>query len=407
MFKSAVQLYRAASSPPLNDGVFEFTGVATRELREALEAAAHLSLQYGRFISEPEYEQGNVDFSWGCGSNEHGRFYSDLHALLYGSTDLSRGIPPDNYYLVKENYLCGEQPVLPGVSKLLVFCEFISLLEKLSFVPDQQTSIHQPKSLIFVLPAADGQPPKTFQLTTQITSSLLSLQSPNLNILRDVASDSIKSSLNREEYRALFRLAIADILKRAPADEKRFSFLIENWNDVLNKYQYDIDCLINNFSFDKVRQEIAKVSLEYSAKFTSVLGDNTGKFLALPVPILAIAGILKAQSITESAILLISTLAVAIVFSGTIKNQFIQLGQLEQGFLNMFEKLLRPGATSNNLARSQIDAAQVAFKLQRRLLKQTLWLLRIGSWVPAICGTAIVAYRFNPEFHSWILLHLC
>lgn len=406
MFENVVNLYRAASRPTLEDGVFGFEGPVTPHLKAALAAADGLSQQFGRFRSGPDYENSNVEFSWACGSNEYGRFYANLNALLEESISLSRGVAPANCYLVEEDHFVGENTAFEGISKLIILCELICLLEKLSLVPDERTNSNQPKSLIFVVPAGDGQPPKTLQMTTLITPACLSFPPPRIDVLQKVAAVEQGSSIHWQEHRSLFRLAIADVLQKSPSNKMRFSYLVEHWSDVLQKYQYDVDCLINDFSFDKVRRELAKTSLEFSAKFTSILGDNTGKFLALPVPILAVAGIVNARTLIESAIFLISTLAVAIVFSGTTKNQFIQLRQLEIGFSNTFEKLLKPGAATAEPIKTQIDTVQRLFNVQRRLLKNTLWFLRIGAWLPAIGGLAVIAYRFNPAIRSWILMYL-
>src|SRR3546814_4269317 len=113
----------------------------------------------------------------------------------------------------------------------------------------------------------------------------------SLDPLRRLVSDEGAHSLHVQELRALFRLAVADAVGRALASENAFTYLAANWPDVLEKYGFDVDCYISNFSFEKIRLEIAQMELDFSSRLSSVMGDSAGKFLALPLPTAAWAAL--------------------------------------------------------------------------------------------------------------------
>src|SRR3546814_6367176 len=73
------------------------------------------------------------------------------------------------------------------------------------------------------------------------------------------------------------------------------SYVCSSDLDVLEKYGFDVDCYISNFSFEKIRLEIAQMELDFSSRLSSVMGDSAGKFLALPLPIAVLAAIYKIQ----------------------------------------------------------------------------------------------------------------
>src|SRR3546814_7318158 len=98
-------------------------------------------------------------------------------------------------------------------------------------------------------------------------------------------------------YTPLFRSALAS--------ENAFTYLAANWPDVLEKYGFDVDCYISNFSFEKIRLEIAQMALDFSSRLSSVMGDSAGKFLALPLPIAVLAAIYKIHGIVGAYLLFI------------------------------------------------------------------------------------------------------
>src|SRR3546814_20837694 len=82
---------------------------------------------------------------------------------------------------------------------------------------------------------------------------------------------------------------------------------------------------IINFSFEKIRLEIAQMELDFSSRLSSVMGDSAGKFLALPLPIAVLAAIYKIHGIVEAYLLFIGSLVIVMLFSGMIHNQLLQL----------------------------------------------------------------------------------
>src|SRR3546814_16223603 len=115
-----------------------------------------------------------------------------------------------------------------------------------------------------------------------------------------------------------------------------YELRISDWSsDVCSsdlKYGFDVDCYISNFSFEKIRLEIAQMELDFSSRLSSVMGDSAGKFLALPLPIAVLAAIYKIHGIVEAYLLFIGSLVIVMLFSGMFPNQLLTLARINHGF---------------------------------------------------------------------------
>jgi len=134
------------------------------------------------------------------------------------------------------------------------------------------------------------------------------------------------------------RLAIADILNSVVGEVERFQYLVKNWGDVLSKYHHNFLAFIHQYSFEKVRKEIATTEIEHATKLSAVLGDISGKLLALPVSLAAIILLRKANSNEEFAIGFIGLACVSLIFIGILINQWLQVRRLRGSFEVIFSQ---------------------------------------------------------------------
>lgn len=401
MFADVVSLYREAQRPAFDAGLFRYSGMASASLRAVIARCDGLDDTFGHFEDAPEWTGDHVEFCWLVGDNEHGRFYANVADLVARSQALSRGQRPQNFYLVEDDYSAGEDNPPEQLSHAYELCELVQLLGSISLTADLSAAT-QPRELIFVIPAAEKAPPRTLSLSTRLEPSVLAEKRLDLEPLRRLVSDESAHSLHVQELRALFRLAVADTVGRAPASENAFTFLAAHWSDVIEKYGFDVDCYISNFSFEKIRLEIAQVELDFSSRLSSVMGDSAAKFLALPLPIAVLVAIYKAHGIVEAYLLFISSLAIVMLFSSMIHNQLLQLARIEHGFgviVDQFSKKVKsyPKSIADRLAE-----ARTGFCRQRSFLFRTLWALRVLTWVPIVAGLALLAWKYQPAFRAWV-----
>jgi hypothetical protein len=396
MLANVVELYRESNKPPLDGSTFAYEGPSSAALSAALLACEQLGEQFGRFEENPEHDaQGNVSFRWKLAANEHARFYDDVPQLADLTTSPSQGIFPKNFYLLDNNYMDGEAAPPAILSHLHTLVELVQLLGRLT--QSLSSTYLDAKTLLFVIPAEERSPPRTFELKTRIANATLELPTPELAVLRLLVSDQANEALHIDERRSLFRLAIADTLQNAPVGDEAFTYLISEWPQVLAKYQYDVDCYISNFSFDKVRKQVAASELEFVSKIQAVMGDSAAKILGLPLSFAAVIGIYHASTLIESELLVLGSLVIAVIFSFVVANQELQLKRIDHGFRVVFEPLKsKRGSFSVELGKV-LDEALQGFFDQYQLSIRALKLARILAWLPVFTGAFLVVYRFSPE----------
>jgi hypothetical protein len=400
MFADVVALYREAQRPTFNAGQFCYSGVASESLRAVIARCDNLDDTFGHFKDGPEWKSDGVEFCWLVGDNEHGRFYTNVAELVARSQALSQGRRPENFYLVANDYCAGEDNPPEQLSHAYELCELIQLLGNISLTAHLSATT-QPKELIFVIPAGEKAPPRTLSLSTRMESSVLAEKRIDLDPLRRLVSDDSAYSLHVQELRALFRLAVADTVGRAPASENAFTFLIAHWSDVLDKYGFDVDCYISNFSFEKIRLEIAQMELDFSSRLGSVMGDSAAKFLALPLPIAVLVAIYKADGIIEAYLLFIGSLVIVMLFSSMIHNQLLQLAGIDRGFGVIVDQFSKKAQSYPTSIADRLTEARKGFFRQRSFLLRTLWALRVLAWGPIVAGLGLLTWKYYPGFRAW------
>lgn len=402
MFADVVSLYREAQRPAFDAGRFHYSGVVSASLRAAIARCDGLDDTFGHFEDAPEWTADCVEFCWLVGDNEHGRFYANVTELVARSQALSRGQRPQHFYLIEDDYCVGEGEPPEQLTHAYELCELIQLLESISLTADLSAAT-QPRELIFVIPAGEKAPPRTLGLSTRLESPVLVEKRLDLEPLRRLVSKESAHSLHVQELRALFRLAVADTIGRALSSEKNaFTFLVANWPDVLEKYGFDVDCYISNFSFEKVRLEIAQMELDFSSRLASVMGDSAAKFLALPLPIAVLAAIYKTHGMVEAYLLFIGALMIVMLFSGQVHNQLLQLARIDHGFGVIGDQFSKKAKSYPASIADRLAEAREGFTKQRSFLSRTLWILRVLAWVPIVAGLALLAWKFHPAFRTWV-----
>lgn len=400
MFADVVSLYREAQRPTFDAGRFRYSGPASASLRAVIARCEDLDDTFGYFEDAPEWTDDCVEFCWLVGDNEHGRFYADVADLVTHSHTLSRGQRPQNFYLIEDNYCSEEENPPEQLNHAYELCELIQLLGIISLTADLSANT-QPRELIFVIPAGEKAPPRTLSLSTQLEPSALAENRLDLKPLRRLVSDESAHSLHVQELRALFRLAVADTVGRASTNENIFTFLVAHWSDVLEKYGFDVDCYISNFSFEKVRLEIAQMELDFSSRLSSVMGDSAAKFLALPLPIAVLAAIYKTHGIVEAYLLFIGSLVIVMLFSGMIHNQLLQLARIVHGFGVIVDQFSKKTQSYPASITGHLTEASDGFAKQRSFLFRTLWTLRILAWLLIVANLVLLAWKYHPGFQLW------
>jgi hypothetical protein len=399
MFSLVVQLYRALGRPPVVGGVFEFEGIVSPETIMLIASVAELPPRFGTFLNQ-ESAGNHVELEFSLPASEYGRFHISVDSFISVSPSLEWGHLPNDFYILDLDFFSRDETRPEIIQKLADLCEFILLITKLSIDPPPQYVQPNSNRLTFILVANEKIPAKTFSIITKFTAKILALDIRHMNLLRALLSEEKKNHIHVEERRSIMRLAIAETIDELADGENLFELLLGQWSNVLSRYRHNVLAFVNQFSFEKIRKEIANAQIEYATKLSGVLGDVAGKLLALP---LSFAGLLLLRNVQETDEFIIYALGL-LVASGTaigiLINQWVQVKRLEDSFKIVFsqydEKL--PAKL-----KAPILATRASLDKQRKILSRTFVIFGLFALIPVL-GVAWywLTHFFLVQFSVWL-----
>jgi hypothetical protein len=404
MFAQVIALYRASGRPALAGERFSFQGPADTVLDDAVRECEQLDLGFGHFADGPDREDGELDFIWALSSNESGRFYTSVDDFVARCESIHRGDFPQNFYITDLDYFSGEPRSAPilQLQAIELLCELIRLLAVLSVSGNLAIAAGRPAHLLFVKPASSGMPPVTVELTTRIQMAMLAVPGPDIEVLRDLLSDQAQGKVRTEEYKAIFRLAVAGICAEEPAEGARFALLVEKWASILQRFRYDVECVVDRMSFDALRREITEAELTFVGKVNASVVDNAAKFLGIPVSLVAVAAVASGDSITSDVLVCLGALIVALVVSGVSKATRLQLKTTDTAFAVALASMRDRAQAGGHVARS-LDELSGTYAGRRTFAAQVVATFQTLAWLPPVVALAIIGWKFPPPWLASLL----
>jgi hypothetical protein len=401
MFAELVALYREIGRPPEISGHVEFSGIATPALLVLLDKLKQAPDHLVTFDSL-NIVNGIASFEMRLPSNEAGKFYASVSDFVHRTPSLGQGKFPKNFYVYDIDFSSTDDLAPQAIVNLAECCEFIRLLAVLAIDTEGAVTVGGEGRLIFVL-AADGKSPsKTLTVHTKVDERCAGVHIPHLNLLRALLSDDRKNQIHVEERRAIMRLAIADTL--ANKEEDLFYELIREWRGVLLKYRHNFLAFLNQYSFEKVRKEIATAEVEHASKLSSVLGDIAGKLLALPITLAGVILLRNSANNFDFVVLAAGLAIVSLVFVGILVNQWLQVERLKESFNLIFSQYTEKVGTYPMKLQAPVRKAQAAALRQQHVLQITFALFIILALVPIFAVVVVVIERhalLDSELVAW------
>lgn len=367
MFIKTVELFRLLGRPKTDGNRLNFEGKVDPSVIALAREIEQLPNYFGSF-DHLLIDGEKIELEMQLPASEMGRFHQNVDDFIASTPTLNFGVIPSEYYICDLDFYSGEPATDPKLLKLYHLSRFIRAVSLLSVNGYVEPGLHENR-LIFVV-AADGKSPsKTLAVSIHISPTLLDFALPQIRLLEALISPSRKNEVHVEERLSIMRLSIADSLASTEEGD-RFSVLVKNWPEVLDKYHHNFLAFIHQFSFEKVRKEIATAEVENATKMSAVLGDITGKLLALPVSLVAIALLRKAETNEQFWLGFAGLACVTIVFLGLLVNQWLQVVRLRGSFLVIFEqydatkfppKLSRPILAARRNAGIQYQVLRISF----------------------------------------------
>lgn len=399
MFSLVVELYRAAGRPEAN-GSFSYDGQKSPRISDAISVCKRLDIVFGHFERIEEREDGGISFTWRLAANASANFFADVAMLVNKMQSIHRGKMPENFYLTSNDYAFGEPNPPEKLLRLESICELINHIETLSDQVNEAANKAVPLSIFISLPGHRGMPPQAAKLTTRIPVSVLDGKPLVLDDLRVIVDPNLRHTTHYLEKQALFRMSIAHFLVEQPSS-RLFKIVVDKWSDIVRKFRYDTECYVAQYSFENFTEKLAETQSDFAARLTKVMGDTATKFLALPLPFIALIGIAKSDGIGQAYLVFIGATVLALLYAAQVRNQFLELGRIEHSFDLVFARL-KPDANGTPIvegaSQSLLDV-QGGFNEQRCLLRRTLRILLLIAWLPIAGGLGMLAYIYHPAFY--------
>lgn len=402
MFTEIVNLYRLSKKPKINASEFSYNGTKTPDLEECLSKLKDLPARLGHFEEEPKIDNKNISFSFKIAANGNAGFFESFSELIINSRALGKGIRPENFYIVDEDWSTTDSTTHPCAKKISETLETIKHLSTLATTTDANSS-NTHLNLFFSAPGEKDNTVKTFSVSTQLTPEILKINIKHQRLLKSLTSQDFEHKLNMEERKLIF---CAAIIESVPHDKKRqinIMDTLKHWDDILEKYWLNLQTFVYGFSFAKVREDLAKTELEYGSKLSATFSDIAGKLLALPVSLIGLVALEKAQTDVEIASSIIALAIVSTVALATLRNQKLNISRIENGVSLIFDQFDKRKLAYRREIRSLFEKSRNEISKQQKFLNNTLILFQTISLIP-IAGAITICYsRWNLAINEAML----
>ena len=383
MFSSVVKLYRELGRPQVTDeSTYSYDGPIGPGIDALVRECEGLDHRFGEVeVLRLTAVAAQIEVSLPRG--DIGKFYTDYKKLLISTPSIASGILPENFYLIQENYLSGDDQKPDGVKAVESLTTFIKLLT--DFAEDSHgADAGGQQRLLFVLPPDGRVPQKTVVVPMVLEAEALENELNHFRILESLLNSANEKKLHIEERKLVMKVAIGDVLANAETEQNKLTYLVKNWQEVLKKYRYNFQAYINKFAFDEVRKKIADAEIEYASKLGGVLGDIAGKLLALPVSLLALIALEQANSNFAFWTGCLTLFVVTIIYVAVLYNQKLQVNRLKASFDLAFSPFFSKIETYPKVLRDALNQRESGVGSQVKTLNLTFYLFYVIAALPTL-----------------------
>jgi hypothetical protein len=179
------------------------------------------------------------------GSN---RFFKNVEDLISNHTGVKKGILPDSFYLLKNDYLVGEKNEPEQLQQLKQVCRWINFLKKA--LPHTE---EKKDSYIFVLLTEDKESKgfKKHLIESRFTVGELR----NLDGLESFEEMLTNTDLHCFERLSVVRNALEELLSKQPSSNQRLGGILSRFDVFKQLYQDNYETYINGFSLKDFKKE--------------------------------------------------------------------------------------------------------------------------------------------------------
>jgi hypothetical protein len=205
-------------------------------------------------------------------------------ALLSANLDTLLNYPtahvkePAHFYLLDSSYASPSSATPPDVvGRYRAVLAFVGMLRTCAAFLDTQEEM-----LVFV---NDGK----FEVPVKYTEADVR----NVKIASiDALAKAIPDGMHAEQCASIMAEAVCELTAQLPSG-KRFSFLLENADDLKERFDKGYKLFAAGFSYDKIKDEIEATQVEYAGKIHKAFSDIQNQLLGIPVATVVVATQMK------------------------------------------------------------------------------------------------------------------
>ncbi|MBV7598962.1 hypothetical protein [Aeromonas sp. sia0103] len=360
-----------------------------------------------RFTSELDGKNKIKSFS-ACSSvlievivpqNENGYFYSDLNQwLTLNNFCLSKEMICSPFYIIDDSILSEPNNELRNNAELL--CEFINKLKKLANYHDEKSKSGSSTKLVFVKPGKDDSNRATLVIDSSVTSDLFKTPLPDFKLIDDIAL-STGAAFHQAEKISVFKTSLIEVAELSgPMNNVKLVSIIQCWPQIIDSFNESWDNYLNNFSFHKIRSELAEQQVAFTQKLTDTVISLSGKLLTIPVSIGTLTFFDKYSDITSLSLSIYFLAAIVLVYSvrGSIAVQYDCLKEIQKAYQRVFIKKRKGDKQQSEFIDTEItNIVSGLDRLFGRLERRVKRYLEL-SWLPLLALTLFFAFS---SLDSW------
>jgi hypothetical protein len=256
-------------------------------------------------------------------------------------------------FFIEEFGYCSEDSGDPPeiIAKYYSVLSFISVIQKLADFVD--TSDPSAPTLFFLLK-------EKYEVRVEYSAEDVEKGSSS-----QALAHFIESSPHEANKRDIVKGIVVDVIKGSPT---AFTALIRTMDEIVRRANDNYSVFVSEFSFDKIKDEIAKRKIDFILRINKVFSDIQDKILGVPLAlIIATTQIDAKNSYSKNTAIIVGLSLFTIIMGMLVKNQLSNLNAIKEEYTYQ-EGLLEKEFSSLHSKIS--DAFQAIDRRQKHL-----WLL--------------------------------
>ena len=319
------------------------------------------------------------------------RFFKSVDDLIVSNTGVKKGILPESFYLIENDYLSSEANEPENLRQLKQVCRWIIFLKQALPHTEEKND-----SYLFVLLTEDKESKGFKKHLIESRFNIDELQSlDGLEMFEEMLTNT---DLHCSERLAVVRNALEELLSKRPAINQKLGCILSEFEVFKKIYQDNYETYINGFSLKDFKKEVIEKHEEFASKIENSLSDVINKGMAIPVSIASIGYLIKENDLANSLVISFAVLVVSIFMYILVKQHLKRLEYIESALKEIFEKFKEKEESAAQFVNNKRDSLIERLKSIALNLEILCWF----GWTPVVLAIALLLYKY-PEILKFFI----